>query len=167
MEYPIHRIDVSSHMIPTNFPESDGTFEWDSTTIIVVEVHAGDAVGIGYTYGDVACARLVDRVFSPLILGGDALATTGYWMLMRHAVRNIGRPGIASMAISAIDSALWDLKARLFEVPLVELFGGVRGGIPIYGSGGFTSYSVQQLEAQFRGWASHGVTRMKMKIGRD
>jgi L-alanine-DL-glutamate epimerase-like enolase superfamily enzyme len=154
-------------MIPTDFPESDGTFEWDSTTINVVEVFAGNAVGIGYTYGDAACARLVDRVFSPLILGGDAFATTGCWMLMRHAVRNIGRPGIASMAISAIDSALWDLKARLLEVPLVELFGGVREGIPIYGSGGFTSYSIQQLEAQFRGWVGRGVTRMKMKIGRN
>jgi len=167
MEYPIHRIDVSSHMIPTDFPESDGTFEWDSTTIIVVEVYAGNAIGIGYTYGDAACARLVDRVFSPLILGADAFATTSCWMLMRHAVRNIGTPGIASMAISAIDSALWDLKARLFEVPLVELFGAVREGIPIYGSGGFTSYSVQQLEAQLQGWAGRGVTRMKMKIGRD
>jgi L-alanine-DL-glutamate epimerase-like enolase superfamily enzyme len=167
MEYPIHRIDVSRHIIPTDFPESDGTFEWDSTTIIVVEIHAGNAVGIGYTYGDAACARLVDRVFSPLILGGDALATTGCWTLMRQAVRNIGRPGIASMAISAIDSALWDLKARLFDVSLVELFGGVRDGLPIYGSGGFTSYSIQQLESQFHGWASRGLTRMKMKVGRN
>jgi L-alanine-DL-glutamate epimerase-like enolase superfamily enzyme len=167
MEYPIHRIDVSRHIIPTDFPESDGTLEWDSTTIVVVEVHAGNAVGIGYTYGDAACARLVDRVFSPLILGGDALATTACWTLMRHAVRDIGRPGIASMAISAIDAALWDLKARLFEVSLVELFGGVRDGISLYGSGGFTSYSIQQLEAQFCGWAQRGLTRMKLKIGRN
>jgi len=167
MEYPIHRIDVSSHMIPTDFHESDGTFEWDSTTINVVEVYAGDAVGIGYTYADVTSARLVDRVFSPLILGADALGTTACWTLMRHAVRNIGRPGIASMAISAMDSALWDLKARLFGVSLVDLFGAVRNGIPIYGSGGFTSYSIQQLEAQLRGWVSRGLTRVKMKIGRD
>src|SRR5215831_8141479 len=109
-EFPINRIDVSAYTIPTDFPESDGTFSWDHTTIIIVEAFAGDATGIGYTYGEIASGRLVDRVFSPLLLGGDALSTSGAWVAMQQAVRNIGRPAIASMAIAAVDSALWDLK---------------------------------------------------------
>ena len=71
------------------------------------------------------------------------------------------------MAISAVDSALWDLKARLIGLPLVNLLGAVRESIPIYGSGGFTSYSMQELESQLHGWADQGFGMVKMKIGRE
>ena len=59
---------------------------------------------------------------------------------MVAAIRNLGRPGISSMAIAAVDNALWDLKARILDLPLVSLLGQVRTAVPIYGSGGFTSY---------------------------
>src|SRR5262249_4800233 len=107
---PLNRIDVSAYTIPTDFPESDGTIAWDHTTIVIVEAFAGNEMGIGYTYGDPACARLVDRVLTPLVLGCDALAISAAWVAMQQSVRNIGRPAIASMAIAAVDSALWDLK---------------------------------------------------------
>jgi L-alanine-DL-glutamate epimerase-like enolase superfamily enzyme len=71
------------------------------------------------------------------------------------------------MAIAAVDSCLWDLKARLLDVPLVKLLGMVRDGAPIYGSGGFTSYSIDQLQAQVAGWVSEGIRAVKMKIGRN
>jgi L-alanine-DL-glutamate epimerase-like enolase superfamily enzyme len=86
---------------------------------------------------------------------------------MVSRVRNLGRPGIASMAISAVDTALWDLKARLLNIPLVTLLGAVRKAVPIYGSGGFTSYSNQQLQEQLGSWVQQGITSVKMKIGRD
>jgi L-alanine-DL-glutamate epimerase-like enolase superfamily enzyme len=70
------------------------------------------------------------------------------------------------MAISAVDAALWDLKARLLNLPLVTLLGPVREAIPVYGSGGFTSYSSDQLQHQLVGWVRDGITRVKMKIGR-
>ena len=95
------------------------------------------------------------------------MSVSGAWEAMVHHVRNIGRPGIASMAISAVDTALWDLKARLLEQPLVGLFGQVRDGMPIYGSGGFTSYSNDRLQDQLGGWVEQGISRVKMKIGRD
>src|SRR4051794_6990516 len=97
VHFPINRIDVSAYTIPTDFPESDGTFVWDNTTIIIAEAFAGNEMGIGYTYGDLSCGRLVDRVFAPLLLGRDALAIPAAWMAMQQAVRNIGRPAIASM----------------------------------------------------------------------
>src|SRR5437879_2232076 len=129
----ITQLDVSAFTIPTDVPESDGTFEWDSTTIVIVEVHAGGQTGLGFTYRDLTAARLIDRKLSPLILGRDAMAITGCWIMMLHAVRNLGRPGVASHAIAAVDVALWDLKARLLGVPLISLLGNARGSIPIYG----------------------------------
>src|SRR5262244_2004275 len=104
--------------------------------------------------------RLVDRVLSPLVLGKDAIAVGERWMDMVRAVRNIGRPGIASHAIAAVDIALWDLKARLMNVSLAMLLGAVRESIPVYGSGGFTSYSIDELQSQLRNWVEQGISRV-------
>jgi L-alanine-DL-glutamate epimerase-like enolase superfamily enzyme len=82
-------------------------------------------------------------------------------------VRNVGYPGVAASAISAVDIALWDLKARLLDVPLSSLLGRVRDSVPVYGSGGFTSYSDSRLERQLAGWAEQGISSVKMKVGSE
>ncbi len=87
------------------------------------------------------------------------------WLTMVQSIRNLGRPGICSMAISAVDAALWDLKARLLDLPLVSLLGAVGESVPVYGSGGFTTYSHRQLQDQLGGWAEQGIGMVKMKIG--
>jgi L-alanine-DL-glutamate epimerase-like enolase superfamily enzyme len=158
---------VSVFIVPTDAPESDGTLEWTSTTLVVVEVEAGGVPGLGYTYGHQAVAGLVSDLLLPIVREHDAMAVTDTWVAMTRAVRNQGRPGIASMAIAAVDAALWDLKARLLGVPLVTLLGQVREDVPVYGSGGFTSYSVEQLQRQLAGWVERGIPRVKMKVGRD
>jgi L-alanine-DL-glutamate epimerase-like enolase superfamily enzyme len=163
----IDSVDVSAYTVPTDFPESDGTIEWDKTTLILAEVKAGGATGLGYTYGDVSTAKLISGHLREVVLGRDPLDTPGLWLSMVQSVRNIGRPGIASMAISAVDIALWDLKARILGLPMVKLLGAVRSGIPVYGSGGFTSYSLDQLQRQLSGWAESGMRMVKMKIGRQ
>jgi L-alanine-DL-glutamate epimerase-like enolase superfamily enzyme len=84
---------------------------------------------------------------------------------MLRSVRNMGRPGIASHAIAAVDIALWDLKARILNLPLVQLLGAARRGIPVYGSGGFTSYSLDRLKMQLQRWAESGIAKVKMKVG--
>jgi L-alanine-DL-glutamate epimerase-like enolase superfamily enzyme len=165
MAVPITQLDVSAYTIPTDRPEADGTIEWNSTTIVVVEATAGNQTGIGFTYGDLAAGRIVDRVLTPLILGKDALAVGERWMDMLRAVRNIGRPGIASHAIAAVDIALWDLKARLMNVSLAMLLGAARESIPVYGSGGFTSYSIDELQSQLGSWVEQGISKVKMKVG--
>ena len=161
----ITQIDVSAYTIPTDFPESDGTIEWDATTIVIVEARAGGYIGLGFTYGDIAAARLIDRKLSKVVLGADAMATADIRMGMVRAVRNLGRPRIASHAISAVEVALWDLKARLLEISCMDLLGRARTGIAVYGSGGFTSYSIPQLQAQLASWAARGITMVKMKVG--
>ncbi|MEK6252640.1 MAG: enolase C-terminal domain-like protein [Actinomycetota bacterium] len=148
-------------------PESDGTLEWDSTTLVVVHAEAGGERGFGYTYAHAAAAAVIDDPLRDLVEGQDAFALPAIWEALGRRARNIGRPGIAATAISAIDTALWDLKARLLELPLCTLLGAARDAVPIYGSGGFTSYSIARLEEQLGGWAAEGIPRVKMKVGRE
>jgi L-alanine-DL-glutamate epimerase-like enolase superfamily enzyme len=161
----IERLDVAAYTIPTDAPEADGTYSWDKTTLVLVEVTAGGQHGMGYTYADAATARLIDELLRHVVLSRDAVAVPAAWGAMVRAVRNLGQPGIASMAIAAVDTALWDLKARLLGVPLVALLGAAHEGAPVYGSGGFTSYSVRRLQEQLGGWAAEGIPRVKMMIG--
>ena len=166
----IDKIDVTACTIPTDFPESDGTIEWDKTTIVIVEAKAGGASGIGYTYADVGTAKLIESLLRGVVEGRGPMDVPGSWMAMVQSVRNLGRPGIASMAISAVDIALWDLKAKLLRLPLVKLIGSVRSGIPVYGSGGFTSYSLRALQRQLADWVSfrhsHGENESGPATGR-
>jgi L-alanine-DL-glutamate epimerase-like enolase superfamily enzyme len=160
-------MEVGAYTVPTDFPESDGTLEWNATTLVLVHAYGGDRVGLGYTYADSATATLIRDLLSEVVRGHDAMAPAASWNAMVSRIRNLGRPGIASMAISAVDIALWDLKARLLNVPLLSLFGAVRNSVPIYGSGGFTSYTDRQLQRQLTGWVEQGITRVKMKVGRN
>lgn len=164
---PIVHVGVSAYRIPTDAPESDGTLTWDSTTLVLVRINAGGASGIGYTYADTATAALIRDKLAPLLHGRDALSTNARWQDMVREIRNLGRPGISSMAISAVDVALWDLKAKLLNVSLAVLLGPVRDVIMVYGSGGFTSYSDERLQQQLAGWIESGMQCVKMKIGRD
>ncbi len=163
----IDALTVESYTVPTDGPESDGTLEWDRTSIVLATASAGGEQGMGYTYADSATATLIHEVLAGVVRGMDVLSPTAAYMAMWQRIRNLGRPGVASMAISAVDCALWDLKARLLKVPLVTLLGQVRAGAAVYGSGGFTSYTDRQLAKQLGGWANEGMAAVKMKIGRD
>jgi L-alanine-DL-glutamate epimerase-like enolase superfamily enzyme len=166
-EAPIDDVTVASYTVPTDAPESDGTMEWDRTTIVIATVQAAGQRGLGYTYADTPTASLVQDLLREVVLGMDAFSPQGAYMAMWRRIRNLGRPGICSMAISAVDTAIWDLKARLLGLPLVSLLGQVRDSAPVYGSGGFTSYTDRQLADQLGGWAREGMCAVKMKIGRD
>lgn len=162
----IEDVRVGAFRIPTDAPESDGTLQWDHTTLVVVEVGAAGERGLGYTYGDAGIARLIAD-HGHVLHGRDAWDIETRWVELFAALRNLGRQGAAAMAVSALDVALWDLKAKQLGVALVTLFGQAREALPIYGSGGFTSYSDAQLQRQFRDWAEEGITRFKMKVGRE
>jgi L-alanine-DL-glutamate epimerase-like enolase superfamily enzyme len=163
----VEKVKVSTFTVPTDSPEADGTLDWQKTTLVLVEVTAGGKQGLGYTYADEAAATLIQKMLAELVTGADAMAPTAAYETMWRQIRNLGRPGICSTAISAMDCALWDLKARLLDLPLVTLLGQMRQGAPVYGSGGFTSYSDRQLAEQLSGWVQEGIPCVKMKIGRD
>jgi L-alanine-DL-glutamate epimerase-like enolase superfamily enzyme len=164
-EVAVERLEVSTYTIPTDEPESDGTLEWDETTVVVVEIAAGGETGLGYTYGPAAVATLVDEKLTQIVVGSDPF--TNLWAELGRQLRNAGRPGIGSMAISAVDVALWDLRTRLLGKPLIEELGAYRETVLLYGSGGFTSYADDRLAEQLRGWVDEGFARVKLKIGRE
>jgi L-alanine-DL-glutamate epimerase-like enolase superfamily enzyme len=163
----VEQLAVSAYEVPTDEPESDGTLEWDSTTIVVVEARAGGETGLGYTYAPAAAGALVEEKLAPEAEGADALAPAALWERLARALRNAGRPGIGFCALAAVDTALWDLKARLLGLPLVDALPRVHDAVPVYGSGGFCSYSLDRLRAQLSGWLEDGVPRVKMKISRE
>jgi L-alanine-DL-glutamate epimerase-like enolase superfamily enzyme len=164
---PVESVEASAYTIPTDAPESDGTLAWDSTTFVLVSVRAGGQVGTGYTYAGTPVVDVVGSKLADVLSGEDALAPPARWAQMQHAVRNLGKPGLAAEAVSAVDIALWDLRARLLDEPLVIALGAVHDATPIYGSGGFTSYDNDTLQEQLGGWAEAGIPRVKMKVGRD
>ena len=157
---------ATAYRVPTEQPESDGTLEWDAVTVVVAEVDAGGHTGLGYTYTDAAAAALITGTLAEAVRDRDALATNGAWWAMVRAIRNLGWPGLSATAISAVDVALWDLKAKLLGVCLADLLGRARDAVPIYGSGGLTSYPQRELCEQLAGWVAQGITRVKMKVGR-
>lgn len=165
--HPVEDLDVSAYAIPTDAPESDGTFEWKQTTLVLVRIRSGRTTGIGFTYADAASARLIDDTLKKTVMGKESGAIPHLWNLMSRSVRNLGRLGVASMAISAVDIALWDLKARLLDLPLVSLLGAARHAVSFYGSGGFTSYSDQEMRGQLTAWENQGFAQFKIKVGRN
>ncbi len=157
-----------AYEVPTDKPESDGTFAWDKTTIVVVEVDAGGQTGLGYTYADKGVVDVIHGTLAKTLEGRDAMDIPAAWQQMRRAVRNLGQAGIAACSISALDAALWDLKAKLLGLPLVLLLGRMRDKVPIYGSGGFCTYTDAEIAEQLGGWVEKdGCTSVKMKVGRD
>lgn len=163
----IQELSTSAYKIPTASPESDGTLSWDSTTLVLVKIKAGGKEGIGYTYADESTALFIQKNGKEIITGKNAFDIPGIYSLLTKQVRNNGNCGIAMMAISAIDTALWDLKSKLLELPLCILLGKVKNEMLLYGSGVFTNYTDRQLEQQLLAWKEHDIRYMKMKIGSD
>src|SRR5688572_17073576 len=164
----IERLEVSIYHIPTDRPEADGTFQWNATPLVVIEAIADSGLrGLGFSYTATAAGQLIHDLLAEVVISRPVENIGAAWEAMVSAVRNAGQPGVAAAAISAVDIALWDLRARAVGVPLFYLLGVYRETVPIYGSGGFTTYSEAELIQQFTGWVEKGISKVKMKIGKD
>ena len=166
-DYPaVDRVTAEVYQIPTDRPEADGTLAWSATTLVVVHVTAGGRTGTGYTYAAGACKPLIEGQLAAAVSGRSVLDTGASWQAMVRAVRNLGRPGLVSCAISAVDTALWDLKATLLGLPVSRLLGAAGAEVPVYGSGGFTTYDEHAARAQLERWTGEWrIPRVKIKIG--
>jgi L-alanine-DL-glutamate epimerase-like enolase superfamily enzyme len=131
-----------------------------------VKLTAGDETGLGWTYGPRAVATLIEETLAAVLLGSDPLAVRATWRELGVQLRNAGRPGVGSMAVAAVDTALWDLRARLLGLPLVDALGRFHDEVPVYGSGGFCNYPLARLREQLVGWVEQGIPRVKLKVSR-
>ena len=163
----VERLETCCFTIPTDQAESDGTLEWASTTILVVEAVGGGRRGLGWTYAPEAAESVVNELVAPRVVGQSLDDLGRLWLELGAAIRNAGRPGIAFCALSSVDLALWDLRARLLDVPLVTLLPAAHDRVPVYGSGGFCSYTDERLAEQLGGWVEQGCAGVKMKLGRE
>jgi L-alanine-DL-glutamate epimerase-like enolase superfamily enzyme len=162
----VDRVGARAYRVPARGAEADGTLAWDATTIVVARVHAGGAVGLGWTYADAACVPLIEHTLAPLVVGHPVMHVPARWQAMQRGIRNLGRPGLVSCALSAVDIALWDAAARVMDVPVSTLLGRVHDTVALYGSGGFTTYSEAELTDQLDTWVHKGhIPRVKIKIG--
>lgn len=161
----VDTVRAAAYTVPTETPEADGTLAWDSTTLVVCHVDAGPVTGLGYTYAHPVCVPLIEDTLADLVRGHDALDVPGAWAAMQRGIRNLGRPGLVSCAMSAVECALQDAKARLLGIPLASLLGRCHPRVPIYGSGGFTTYDEATTRRQLERWLEMGLPRVKIKIG--
>ena len=165
-EVAVDALRTSAYRVSTDRPEADGTLSWSATTVVVAEVVAGGVLGTGWTYAANACQSVIDDQLTEVVVGTDPMDVVGTQEAMVRACRNLGRPGLVGCAISAVDTALWDLKSRLLELTLADLLGRSRPAAPVYGSGGFTTYDDGTTAAQLDRWTGeHGIHRVKIKIG--
>jgi L-alanine-DL-glutamate epimerase-like enolase superfamily enzyme len=163
---PIVALNATAYTVPTGAPEADGTAAWDSTTAVVVHAQADAVTGLGWSYASPAAADIVNDVLAPTVIGTSAWRIAEAADSMSRATRNAGRAGVIACAISAVDIALWDLKARLLEIALADLLPRAHERVAVYGSGGFTTYDDEELTTQLRGWVEQQhIPRVKIKIG--
>jgi L-alanine-DL-glutamate epimerase-like enolase superfamily enzyme len=161
-------LEAAAYVVPTDAPEADGTLAWDKTTIVVATARGGGQEGTGWTYAAGAARTVISEVLSGVVVGRPAFDIPAVARDMARALRNVGRPGVGATALSAVDVALWDLKARLLGLPVTDLLGRASRSVAIYGSGGFTSYDEKQTREQLTGWVEgDGIPRVKIKIGED
>ncbi|MGW2260769.1 enolase C-terminal domain-like protein [Streptomyces sp. NPDC001780] len=166
----VESVRAHAFEVPTDGPdgrEQDGTLEWGSTTLVLVCLRSGECTGLGYTYGDVSVAAFVESALAPLLRGADAESPAALWRRAFGEIRNAGRPGVGAMAVSAVDVALWDLRAKLLGLPLFRTLPAFHDRVPVYGSGGFTNYPLARLVEQLSGWVERGIPRVKLKTSRE
>lgn len=163
----IDGVEVAAYTVDTPEPEADGTLTWDATTAVVVHAHAGRSTGLGWTYSSPAAVAVITEELAGVVTGRDPFDIPGAWEAMHRHCRNVGTRGLVMQALSAVDVALWDLKARLLDQPLALLLGQARPAVPIYGSGGFTTLDDTQLGEQVATWQEAGCAAMKIKIGQN
>lgn len=164
----VDTVSACSLTLPTSDdPEQDGTLTWTSTGIVLVEVRGAGLTGIGWSYTAPAVADLVERTLAPAVVGTAVTDVRRANTAMLVTTRNLGPGGLAAHARSAVDVALWDLKARHLGCSVTDLLGATRDEVPVYGSGGFTSLDDERLAQQLRTWVDAGMDQVKIKVGRD
>ena len=163
--------DVKVHLVsmPITAGFADATRKVEMIGYTIVRVTTEDGIeGFGVTYHEVggeATKVLIEKNIAPRLIGKDPFETEVIWQDMFQYLRGVGRKGLMFCALSAVDIALWDLKGKIIDMPLYRLFGGNQTEIPVYGSGGWTSYDDDELVEEMKQIVASGYKHIKFKVG--
>ncbi len=169
----IESVDVGFYNVPLPVVLSDSTHgDISSFELITVRVTSENGQeGVGYTYtpgtGGAGVYALIDKYLAKHIVGKDCFSVESLWEEMWWHLHYIGRGGAVSFAISAVDIALWDLKARCLNLPLWKLLGGSSNEVKAYAGGIDLQFSLDELKKQTEGFLDQGFRAIKMKVGRQ
>lgn len=167
---PIERVRVHLVAQPVTSGCADATRKVESIGFTIVRITTKSGIeGFGVTYNEVggeATKVLIDQNIAPKMIGRDPFETEKLWNEMAAYLRGVGRKGLMWCAYSAVDIALWDIKGKMLGIPLYKLFGGTDPKVPVYGSGGWTSYSDDELVAEMKSLVDDdGYSTIKFKVG--
>ncbi|NYI04097.1 enolase C-terminal domain-like protein [Allostreptomyces psammosilenae] len=166
VDVPVERVEARAYAVPTEAPEAGGVPDRAGGELVVVLVRADDAVGTGWSHAPAAARAVVEDLLAGEVVERGVLDIPALHQRMRHRLRDAGGVGLGARALSAVDVALWDLKAQLLGLPLVGLLGAARPEVPVYASGGPPGWSDDRLRELVRGWTvERGVPRVKIRIG--
>src|SRR5580704_10449918 len=156
--------------VPFNPPIADSTHVLDRIQWILVDIETdqglvGSSYMLTFDYGAELLQAIVDVELKKVILGKDPRDITGIWHMCHAHSEYIGQSGLAAWGIGGIDIALWDLLGKYLKVPVCQLLGSNRAEVPVYGSGGWLSYSMDELLAEVNAYVQRGFKMVKMKVG--
>lgn len=128
------------------------------------------STGTGYTYtggkGGYAIKAMIDHDLAPVLTGKDGAAIDDIYDFMEWHIHYVGRGGIASFAMSAVDIALWDLKGKREKLPLWKMAGGKNNTCKAYCGGIDLAFPLDKLLRNIQGYLDSGFNGVKIKIGR-
>ena len=169
---PLSAVECACYRVPLPTTLSDST-HGDITHFQLVTVRLRDAAGaegLGYTYtvgaGGTAIRELVRRDLAPLLAGADPERIEQLWERLWWHLHYVGRGGLAIHALSAVDIALWDLRARRLGRALWRLLGGHDPDVRAYAGGIDLQFPLDRLERQTADHLVAGFRAIKMKVGR-
>lgn len=157
-------------ILPVRLPVEvqSGLHRIDTVWTVVVELQAEGESGLGYAFAfeeleAQAIAAEVQSLF-PYALQ-PRLGVRDTWRRMWRHINHVGQAGPPLMALSMIDGALWDIAARSLRLPLYQLLGGATTRFVLYGSGGWLTYSIDELLNEVGTFEAAGYRAYKMKVG--
>src|SRR5262245_33837757 len=170
----IAAVEVCIARVPLDNPINFSTRTVTAREYCLVRVRGADGIaGLGYCYAVNRAGRMLfDAVvdaFAPRLIGDDSHRVEGIWRELYQDALLIGRTGAAMRALSAIDTAIWDLSARSAGLPLYRYLGAtVLDRVPAYGSGGYylPGKTDADLADEMRAFVAAGHKAVKMKTGR-
>ena len=169
MKNLIRSVDVHLVSVPVKGGLTDATRKVEEIGFLIVRIHTTQGQeGLGVTYHEVggeATRELIMRNMVHKLIDRDPFETEALWWEFFHYLRGVGRKGLMYCALSAVDIALWDLKGKILNLPLYRLLGGNKTQVPVYASGGWTSYDDDQLIDEMLTISQRGFSALKFKVG--